>query len=116
MKPTDEQIRELMATVACATCGENYAPTGVDVLGHRDDLWFLRVTCTSCRSCGLVAALVKVPDGLDAEELAPATEPEPAAMLDRAPAPGPVTESDVDGMRTFLDDFDGDFRSLFNAA
>jgi hypothetical protein len=116
MKPTDEQIRELMATVACATCGENYTPTGIDVLGHRDDLWFLRVTCKACSSCGLVAALVKVPDGLDAEQLVPAAEPDSDDTLDRVPALGPVTEADVAGMRTFLDDFDGDFRSLFSAA
>ena len=112
MRPSEEQIKQLMATVACAVCGANYEPGSVDVLGHRDELWFLRVSCAGCATSGLVAALVRGPDEDVAEEtVAPQETEDPD--LDLAPNPAPVTRSDVLRMRRFLAGFDGDFNTLF---
>ena len=113
MRPPEEQIKQLMATVACAVCGANYEPGSVDVLGHRDELWFLRVSCAGCATSGLVAALVRGPDDALAEATVAPPEELEDRNLDRAPNPAPVTRSDVLGMRRFLAAFDGDFNALF---
>jgi ribosomal protein S27E len=113
MGPGEDQIKELMTTVACSVCGATYQQGGVEVLGHRDALWFLRVSCGNCSTSGLVAAMVKTSDGATAE---PRTEAKPDAAevsLDRARAPGPITQDEVVGMRDFLEGFDGDFQALF---
>jgi hypothetical protein len=109
---SEDQIKVLMTTVACATCGAHYDRTGVEVLGHREDLWFLRVSCASCATNGLVAAMVK--PSVSGATASQAPEPDPIDNdLDRARAPGPVTAADVAGMRHFLNSFDGDFQALF---
>lgn len=115
MTPSEDQIRELMKTVACVVCGVNYRPASVEVLGHRDELWFLRVSCSGCSTSGLVAALVKPAEGTEArsESAPPAETAAETAHLDSARAPGPVRRSDVAGMRNFLEGFDGDFATLF---
>lgn len=114
MRPSDEQIKQLMTTVACAACGAPYDPTNIEVLGHRDELWFLRVSCIGCMTSGLIAAMVKSSDDPASPPAWPAPEPEPIDdSLDRASAPGPVTRSDVQKMRAFLRDFDGNFSALF---
>jgi hypothetical protein len=114
MRPTEEQIKQLMATVACAACGAKYQPDSVDVLGHRDELWFLRVSCTACATSGLVAALVRGSEAPVAEAaVAPPDEAE-HRRLDQAASPGLVTRADVLRMRRFLAAFDGDFNALFN--
>lgn len=113
MRPSDEQIRELMTTVACAVCGANYQAGGVEVLGHRDELWFLRVSCDSCATRGLVAAMIRATDGEAAAPEAPAPDPAATRALDTPRDPSPVTRADVVRMRSFLSDFDGDFRALF---
>ena len=111
MEPSEDQIRELMATVACAVCGAQYDQSNVQVLGHREALWFMRVSCNGCSTCGLVAALVKVGEA-DGTEL-PANATQDDAYLDRARAPGRISRADVAEMRDFLDTFDGDFWTLF---
>jgi hypothetical protein len=112
MEPTEDQIKELMTGVACAVCGANYQPRGVEVLGHRDGLWFMKVSCQSCDTCGLAAATVRAPDEAPEDE----SERESIdARLDRAPAPGPIKRGEAARVRTFLDTFDGDFKSLFGS-
>jgi hypothetical protein len=112
MEPTEDQIKELMTTVACAVCGANYQSRGVEVLGHRDGLWFLKVSCETCATCGLAAATVKVPDESPEEDSEQqAVDP----RLDQARAPGPIKRGEAVRMRTFLDTFDGDFKALFSS-
>ena len=113
MQPTEEQIKQLMATVACAVCGANYESDSIEILGHRDELWFLRVSCAGCATSGLVAALVKGAEDSAAQPEVTEPEPDRSPTLDRARVTGPVTRADVLGMRRFLNSFDGDFRGLF---
>ena len=115
MESSEDQIKELMTTVDCAVCGANYQQSGIEVLGHRDTLWFLRVSCTSCATCGLVAVMVKMTDeSSPCPEVQTAPDSE-ADQLDRAPAPGPISAREVADMRQFLSTFDGNFRGLFGA-
>jgi hypothetical protein len=113
MKPTEEQIKQLMATVSCAVCGANYESGSIEILGHRDELWFLRVSCAGCATSGLVAALVKGAEDPSALPEMTESEPDRSPDLDRARVTAPVTRADVHEMRRFLDSFDGDFRGLF---
>jgi hypothetical protein len=114
MEPNEERIKELMTTVTCAVCGAHYRHGSIEVLGHREALWFLRVSCASCSSNGLVAAMIRPAEDVRVQQSAAATEQESSDEdLDWARAPGPVTRGDVARMHHFLDSFDGDFQTLF---
>ena len=116
MQPSEEQIVELMTSVNCTVCGAQYHSGDVEVLGHREALWFVRVRCAQCASRGLIAAMVSpADDDLEGVAHPPATSPvsEAAQNLDLARKPGPIGKADVTGMRKFLAGFDGDFQGLF---
>ncbi len=100
-------LKKLLATMKCGMCGHHYQSGNVNILGRKDDLWFLSVFCPSCRSQGLVAAVVK--EGKVTELLTELT-PEEQKRLATA---GPLTTDDLMDMHSFLRDFDGDFQSLF---
>ena len=55
----EKLIKKLMTSIKCESCGQNYESYNVDVLGHREDMWFLRVLCSKCQTQCLVAAVVK---------------------------------------------------------
>jgi hypothetical protein len=112
MQPSEEQIKELMTTVACAVCGANYQQGSIEVLGHREALWFLKVSCVSCATCGLVAAMVKSAEP-EAEQVTAGPE-EDTSVLDRPRQDELVTRADVTKMRSFLKTFDGNFQALFS--
>lgn len=76
-------------------------------MGHREDLWFLSVHCLSCKSQGLVAAVIK--EGESPEELPELTE----ADIARFASSSPIDSDDVLDMHTFLEEFSGDFSSIF---
>jgi len=99
-------LRRVVSTMKCAVCGEQYQADNVSVVGHHEELWFLRVFCAGCRSQGLVAAVIK--EGEYEEEHGPEVE-EAFAFVER----GPVGADDVLDMHEFLRAFDGDFKSLF---
>ncbi len=99
-------IKKLMTSMRCDACGQHYEMYDVDVIGHREDMWFLRVHCSGCQTQSLVAAVVRESkvseasgsggertDGHDGEAL---------------------TADDVLGMRLFLADFNGNFNELFH--
>ena len=52
-------LKKLLATMKCGMCGNQYQSGNVNILGHKEDLWFLSVFCPSCKTQGLVAAVVK---------------------------------------------------------
>lgn len=99
-------IKKLMTSMKCESCGRHYEVYDIDILGHREDLWFMRVLCPTCHSQSLVAAVVR-------EEKGPAvitdlTENELKAKNDSA-----IEVDDVLDMHRFLGNFDGDFLRLF---
>lgn len=114
MQPSEEQIRELMSAVACQVCGLHYEAARVEVLGHQEEMWFLRVDCVGCASRGLVAALIKTAQQAAASvQKSEADEVERTSEeLDRPRAAGPITRGDVSRMRSFLTTFDGNFDRL----
>ncbi len=100
-------IRRLVTTIKCGVCGRLYDGDNIDILGHRDDLWFLSLYCPHCRSQGLMAAMI---EGDWSGDLVTDLAEGDAIML-RGVAR--VDTDDVLDIHNFLKGFDGGFASLF---
>ena len=101
-------IKRLMASTKCAVCGQCYETDDISVIGHHEDLWFLRTLCSSCHAQCLVAVVIK-------EGRVPAVITDlTGAELDRFRNVDVLTADEVLDMHSFLKDFDGDFSRLFN--
>ncbi len=103
----EKSIKKLMTSMKCSSCGEFYKVADIDVIGHRDDLWFLRVACSACQAQYLVAAVVKEEKRKAVTDL---TGPERIRFRKITP----VNADDVLDMHRFLKKFDGDFKKLFS--
>lgn len=103
----DDIIKKLMTSVKCTICGHYYKVDDTNVLGHREDLWFLKSHCSSCNSHCLVVAVIK--EGRAPEVITDLTE----AELDKFKGMCLLTGDDVLDMHNFLKDFCGDFCRLF---
>lgn len=103
----EKLIKRLMALMKCESCGQQYAAANVNVLGHREDLWFLRASCPVCQSQCLVAAIIR--EGALPEAVTDFTR----ADLVKFKNMENVTADEVLDMHLFLRDFDGDFSGLF---
>ena len=101
-------IKRLMTSIKCSVCGHCFDVDNIDVLGHREDLWFFRAVCSACHAQCLVAAVVK--EGKAPEVITDLTE----AELDRFRNVGMLTTNDVLDMHNFLKEFDGGFSQLFS--
>lgn len=99
-------IKQLMTSMRCDCCGQFYESYNIDVLGHREDLWFLRVLCSVCHTQCLVAAVIR--QGGTPEVVTDLTEAEVDKFRDSV-----VGVDDVLDMHNFLKDFDGDFSRFF---
>ena len=98
-------IKKLMTSMKCDSCGQHYEMYDVDIIGHREDMWFLRVHCSVCHTQNLVAAVVR-------ESKVPETSSNGGERTDRHDGDA-LTADDVLSMRLFLADFDGNFSVLF---
>ena len=101
-------IKKLVASVKCSVCQQRYKAGNIDVLGHEDDLWFLRVSCPACNTQYLVAAIIR--EDRVTKVVTDLTE----AELDRFRNMDKLTPDDVLDMHNFLRDFDGDFPRFFS--
>ena len=100
-------IKKLMTSLKCTVCGRYYEANAVDVLGHEEDLWFLKASCGSCHTEFLVAAVIQ-------ENREPRlTNDITAAESVRFEKMGKLTADDVLDMHRFLKDFNGDFTRVF---
>jgi len=101
-------IKRLIASTKCSVCGQHYEPDNISVLGHQEELWFLRASCSACHTQYLVAAII-TEDGMP-ELVTDLTE----AELDRFRNVGMPTADEMLDVHNFLKDFNGDFSQLFN--
>jgi ferredoxin len=99
-------IKKLMASMKCDSCGRHYESYNIDILGHREDMWFLRVLCSTCHTQCLVAAVVR-------EEKVPAALNDLTAAEINGHRREKIEIDDVLDMHNFLIDFNGDFSKLF---
>jgi hypothetical protein len=100
-------IKKLIASIKCGACGQQYEEDNIDVIEHIDELWFLRVYCSSCHVKCLVAAIIREDER--SEIVTDLTE----AELDKFKDIDVVGMDDVLDMHNFLKDFDSDFPRLF---
>ena len=98
-------IKKLMASMKCESCGQHYEVYNIDVLGHREELWFLRVHCSACHTQCLVAAIVK--ESKISEVVTDLSEIELDEFKNNV-----IEIDDVLNMHNFLKDFDGNFSRL----
>lgn len=103
----ERRVRKLMTTMKCSACGQNYESHDIEILGHREELWFMRVHCAGCKSKVLIAAVVK-------ESKVPVVTDLTRAEMVRFRKVGAVAGDDVLDMHSFLKDFDGSFSELFS--
>lgn len=102
MEIQQEGSRDVIAFVvrhvACTACGEAYAEDNVSVVLHNDQQLVLEARCEACQ----------------AQQVVTAYDRPPYKQLHRAEpvVPAVVTQDDVDGWSTFLDDFAGDVYDL----
>jgi len=100
-------IKKLMTSVKCNVCGQRYQADSIDVLGHEENLWFLRVACPVCQTQYLMAAIIE-------EDRAPEVITDLSEVeLDRFRNMDGITPDDLLDMHNFLKDFDGNFSRLF---
>lgn len=105
MFENERQVKDIILTAVtvCAACGHGYGPTDVTIIGNSGDLWMMVLQCPECRKRGAVAALVNGPDTLSL--LPPLSDGTGQASDDASP----VDDQDVQAMRAFLANFQGDF-------
>lgn len=121
----EERIKRLIhaAVTRCSACQRQYMLDDFSVIGHRDHLWMVTVICEACQNQGFITAIVEQPELLS-DRPPRRAEASPIgrqgrltdltlAERDRFAATQPVDIDDLLDVCAFLDDFDGDFASLF---
>ena len=109
----EERVKRLiMAAVSrCGTCQRRYTLDDFAVIGHREHLWMVSITCDGCQHQGFVTAVIH---GRSPARMGHARLPELTADEDRRFASAtPVATDDLLDLHLFLEDFDGDFAALF---
>ena len=100
-------IKRLITNIKCSVCGERYDGEYVRVLGRYTDLWFLSVYCPTCKTQGLVAAV------LNEEETPELVNDLTEGEYDKFSEMAAVEADDVLDLHNFLKWFNGDFSRLF---
>jgi hypothetical protein len=90
----------IFGSVRCANCGAAYDRTDVNVVGNRDEYWFLRCVCHTCGTQGVGVVIVR-------EVEVKATEEQ------HAPGETPFVVDDVLSAHELLRDYAGDVHGLF---
>ena len=52
-------VKRMISSIRCGSCGKNYDDGHIEIIEHRDELWFLRVICPACHVRCLVAAIIR---------------------------------------------------------
>jgi len=92
----------IFGSVRCANCGATYDRTDVNVVGNRDDYWFLRCVCHICGTQGVGVVIVREVQAAP-ERL---TQGDPGNEM-------ALTVDDVLSAHEVLRDYGGDMHGLF---
>ncbi|MBI2846991.1 MAG: hypothetical protein HYX82_03820 [Chloroflexi bacterium] len=99
-------LKKALSTLRCNVCGRRYQSFNIRILGHEKGIWFIGVLCISCKSKGLVAAVIQ--DAKDPERVTDLTEGELSTFSGRPP----VNMDDVLDIHNVLKDFQGEIGEL----
>ncbi|MFC2007157.1 hypothetical protein ACFLVB_00940 [Chloroflexota bacterium] len=103
----EKLIKRLFASIKCGSCGQKYRLSDIEILGHKEGMWFLRASCSLCQNSCLVAAIMG--EGKAGDEITDLT----ALELQRFGDGAVVGADDLLNVHDFLKNFDGDFSALF---
>ena len=101
-------LKRLFTMIKCESCGHNYEVSGIEILGHEDNLWLFSASCGFCQTQSLIAIVVK--EGKIAEVITDLTE----AEYERFSQNMTVGVDDVLDMHNFLKEFDGDLTCMLS--
>ena len=102
----ERNVKKLMTSIKCTSCGQNYEMRDVKILGNHQDLYFLQVSCSSCHSRFLITAVI---NDKSSDIISDLTNVE-FTKFKNANAPN---ANDVLDMHSYLKEFDGDFCRIF---
>lgn len=97
------RLREQAKGYDCGVCGANHASSQIRLLGRLEAAWIVRVTCSRCET----AIKLRVYVDRERTSLEPMND---RAVRGRRPA---VSLDEVIDAHEFLEQFDGDVRTLF---
>lgn len=104
----EEFIKRIASSIKCSVCGHCYQQDNIDVVGHQDDLWFLKIYCPTCATHSLIAAVIKK------GEVSQTSTDLTRAELAKFNRIEPVGINDVLDMHNLLRDFDQDVSQLLS--
>jgi len=118
---TDEgQIKRIVISrmERCRVCHRTYTDEDITVISRKPDMWMMAVECVECHAKNFVAAVLNEGDPAQAELALRRLSEGVRGRFEIAPEPDvtpadPVNVNDVLDMHSFLDEFEGDFKSLF---
>ncbi|MGH2533985.1 MAG: hypothetical protein ACRDJW_17000 [Thermomicrobiales bacterium] len=120
MDTSERQIKRIVLDRMdrCSVCHREYGPDDVHVLAKKPDMWMMVVRCTECHARSFVAAVLNDGDPDEARlALRQLTTEASSEVFHEAATEAvtgpPVSAIDVLNIHEFLEEFDGDFRSLF---
>jgi hypothetical protein len=128
MDASDNQIRRIVVERMdrCTVCHRRFVEDDVEVVSRKSDVWLMIVQCKDCHSRSFAAVVGDTSAPIDTEslfgfradgsiEISFETDGEFVEIqaFDEVPD-DPVTVDDLLEMHGFLDNFDGDFKSLFD--
>lgn len=99
-------VRQIAARVKCAVCGHHFAMSDIQVVGHREQIWAMRVSCRECRTQALLLAMV---DGKATRSIYTDLSPDEWQRFKDRP---PISVDDVIAMHQHLQSYDGDFSEI----
>jgi len=100
-------IRKLISSIKCGSCGQHYEESHIDVIERNDELWFIKVVCSSCHVGCMVAAIIR--EDMKPKLITDLTE----AEIEKFRDVNDIDEDDLLDMHDFLKDFDGDMSGMF---
>ena len=101
-------IRKLISSIKCGSCGHHYEESHIDVIERNDELWFIKVVCSSCHVGCVVAAIIR--EDKQPKLITDLTE----AEIDKFKDMNDIDEDDLLDMHDFLKDFDGNLSDMLD--
>lgn len=100
-------IKKLISSIKCGSCGQHYEESHIEIIERNDELWFIKVVCSSCHVSCVVAAIVREENKL--KLVTDLTE----AEIDKFKDMKGIDENDLLTMHDFLKGFNGNLSDIF---
>ncbi len=101
-------IRQIVAHVKCTVCGHHFGASDIQILGHREQVWAMRVNCRECRTQALLLAVV---EGNATRPVYTDLAPDEWQRFKDCP---PISADDVIAMHRHIQSYDGDFSEILD--